>query len=77
MLASTYDPAGVAQQVVGITAIQTISGKTLTAPKFADLGFIADQNGNEMIAFNSNTSAVNYLELENGTTTNPPHIRSK
>lgn len=77
MLASTYDPANIAQQVVGTTATQTISGKTLTTPRFANLGFIADQNGNEMLAFNSNASAVNYLELENGTTTNPPHIRSK
>ena len=77
MLASTYDPAWVAQQVVGTTATQTLTNKTLTAPKFADNWFIADQNGNEMLAFNSNTSAVNYIELENGTTTNPPHIRSK
>lgn len=77
MLKSTYDPANISQQVVGTTANQTISGKTLTTPRFADLWFIADSNGNEMLAFNSNASAVNYLELENGTTTNPPHIRSR
>jgi hypothetical protein len=76
MLSSTYDPAGIAQQVVGTTATQTISWKTLTAPKFVDNGFIADSNGNEMLAFNSNASAVNYLEIENGSTTNPPHIRA-
>ena len=28
----------------------TFSNKTLTAPKFADLGFIADSNGNEMLS---------------------------
>jgi len=32
MLASTYDPAWIAQQVVGTTATQTISNKTLVAP---------------------------------------------
>ena len=36
MLAATYDPANIAEQVVGTTATQTISGKTLTTPKFAD-----------------------------------------
>jgi hypothetical protein len=77
MLKSTYDPANIAQQVVGTTATQTLSNKTLTAPKFADLGYIADSNGNEMLAFNENASAVNYLELENGTTTNPPHLRAR
>lgn len=56
---------------------ETLTNKTLTTPKFADLWFIADSNGNEMLAFNSNASAVNYLELENWTTTNPPHLRSK
>jgi hypothetical protein len=32
MLVSTYDPAGTAQQVVGISATQTMSNKTLTSP---------------------------------------------
>ncbi len=32
MLASTYDPATIAQQVVGLTATQTLTNKTLTAP---------------------------------------------
>lgn len=82
MLKANYDPANINQQVVGTTATQTLTNKTLTTPtlttpRFADLGFIADSNGNEMLAFNSNTSAVNYLELENGTTTNPPHLRSR
>lgn len=50
---------------------------SLTSPRFADWGYIADQNGNEMLAFNSNASAVNYLEIENGATGNPPHLRSR
>lgn len=32
MLAATYDPANVAQQVVGTTATQTLTNKTLTSP---------------------------------------------
>lgn len=32
MLAATYDPAAIAQQVVGLTAIQTLTNKTLTSP---------------------------------------------
>ncbi len=32
MATSTYDPAGVAQQVVGTTATQTLTNKTLTSP---------------------------------------------
>lgn len=32
MLAATYDPAGIAEQLVGLTAIQTITNKTLTSP---------------------------------------------
>lgn len=32
MLAATYDPSGIAQQVVGTTAIQTLTNKTLTSP---------------------------------------------
>ncbi len=32
MLAATYDPANIAQQVVGTTATQTLTNKTLTSP---------------------------------------------
>ena len=47
---------------------QTLSNKTLTEPKFANGGFIADANGNEMLVFNTTASAVNYLDLTNGAT---------
>lgn len=77
MSSSVYDPAWIEEQLVWLTAAQTLTNKTLTTPKFADNWFIADQNWNEMISFNSNISAVNYLELENWTTWNPPHLRSK
>lgn len=32
MLSATYDPANIAQQVVGLTASQTLTNKTLTSP---------------------------------------------
>ena len=46
----------------------TLSGKTLTAPKFADLGFIADANGNELLILDTVASAVNELTLANAAT---------
>ena len=46
----------------------TLSNKTLTAPKIADGGFIADANGNEQILFNTTSSAVNYIDITNSAT---------
>ena len=48
-----------------ITATQTLTNKTLTAPKFADGGFIADANGNELIVMDTVTSAVNEVTISN------------
>jgi len=51
---------------------QTLTNKTFTAPKFADLGFVADANGNEMVVFDTVTSAENYLSIVNAAdATNP------
>ena len=52
----------------------TLSNKTLTAPKFADGGFIADANGNELILLQTTTSAVNELEITNAATGNAVQI---
>lgn len=52
----------------------TLSGKTLTEPKFTDLGFIADANGNEMIIFDTVTSAVNEITLANAATGANPKL---
>jgi hypothetical protein len=57
---------------VTLTGSQTLTNKTLTAPKIADAGFIADANGNEQIIFQTTTSAVNELEVTNAATGNPP-----
>ena len=48
-----------------VTATQTLTNKTLTAPKFADGGFIADANGNELIVMDTVTSAVNEVTVSN------------
>lgn len=44
---------------------QTLSNKTLTAPKFASGGFIADANGNEALIFTTTASAINEVTLAN------------
>lgn len=45
---------------------EILSGKTLTAPRFASAGFIADASGNELIIFTTTASAVNEWTLANG-----------
>lgn len=54
--------------IVDLASTQTLSGKTLTAPRFASNGFVADQNGNELIVFNNEASPVNYLFLTGSAT---------
>lgn len=54
--------------VVTVGGTQTLAAKTLTAPKFADAGFIADASGNELIIFTTTASAVNEWTLANGAT---------
>ena len=59
-----------------ITATETLSGKTLTAPKIVNNGFIADANGNEQIIFATTASAVNEIKMTNGSTGVPATIAS-
>jgi hypothetical protein len=55
----------------------TLSGKTLTAPKFVDLGFIADANGNEIIVMDTVASAVNEIKVANAATGGNPSIAAQ
>ncbi len=55
----------------------TFSSPTLTTPQFADLGFIADASGNEMLQFDSTPSAVNYVRVGNAATANQPLISAQ
>ena len=61
---------------VTTTGTQTLTNKTLTAPKIADAGFIADANGLEQIIFQTTSSAVNELEVTNAATGNGPILGS-
>lgn len=60
--------------LVGRDTTDTLTNKTLTAPRFADLGFIADANGNEILQFDTIASAVNYIAVENSATNTPVKI---
>ena len=57
-----------------LAGAETLSNKTLTAPKIANAGFIADANGNEQIIFTTTASAVNEITLANAATGNNPTI---
>lgn len=60
----------------GKTATQTLTNKTLTAPKIVTGGFIADENGNEQIEFATTASAVNHVKVTNAATGNGPTVES-
>jgi hypothetical protein len=59
-------------EVVTISGTQTLTNKTLTAPRFANSGFIADSNGNELLRFTVTASAVNDFNITNAATTGIP-----
>jgi hypothetical protein len=55
---------------------KTLTNKTLTAPKFADAGYIADANGNELIILQTTGSAVNQFDVANAASGSDPTITS-
>jgi hypothetical protein len=57
-----------------ITGSETLTNKTLTAPKIVNGGFIADANGNEQIKFTTTTSAINELTVTNSAAGNSPDL---
>lgn len=64
-------------EVVTLTGTQALSNKTLTAPKFVDLGFIADANGNELVVMDTVASAVNEIKIANAATAGTPTISAQ
>jgi hypothetical protein len=62
--------------IVGDTYAQSLSNKTLTAPKIVNGGYIADANGNEEIIFNTTASAVNEVTVTNAATGGAPKINA-
>jgi hypothetical protein len=60
-------------QVATLSGAETLTNKTLTAPKWASAGYLADANGNEILKFPSTVaSAVNEITVSNATTGNAP-----
>ena len=60
--------------LVGTNTADTLTNKTLTAPKFVDTGFIADSTGAELIKFSQTASAVNEITVKNAVTNVGPSI---
>lgn len=60
--------------IVTVSSTDTLTNKTLTTPKIANAGYIADANGNEQIIFTTTTSAVNEFTFINAATGNAPQI---
>ena len=61
-----------ADSAVTASSTTTFTNKTHTAPKIADGGYIADANGNELVIFQTTSSAVNQLEVTNAAAGNNP-----
>jgi hypothetical protein len=59
-----------------LTGVETLTNKTLTAPKIANGGFVADANGNEQIKFTTTALAINELTVVNSAAGNAPEISS-
>ena len=52
--------------------VKTLTNKTLTTPKFAHGGYIADSAGLEHLVFDETTSAVNHFQMTNAATGSGP-----
>jgi len=70
----TLPSTGGDARLVSASSTATLTNKTLTAPKIADGGFIADANGNELVVFQTTGSAVNEIEITNNATGSNPII---
>ena len=51
-----------------VTGTETLTNKTLTAPRIANAGFLADANGNELTIYTTTAAAVNEFTLINAAT---------
>jgi len=61
---------------VTLTGTQTLTNKTLTAPKIVDGGFIADGGGDENLVFGEVGTPVNELKITNAATGAGPILSS-
>ena len=61
---------------VTLTGTETLTNKTLTAPKIVDGGFIADGGGDENLVFGEVGTPVNELKITNAATGSGPILSS-
>jgi len=54
--------------LIGAATTDTLTNKTLTAPKFADGGFIADTTGAETLVFGEVSTPLNEVKITNAAT---------
>ena len=57
--------------IVQLTSTQTLTNKTLTEPKFANGGFIADSAGLALVKFVQTPTAINEVTITNSAASNP------
>ena len=62
--------------LIGAATVDTLTNKTLTAPKFADGGFIADAGGDETLVFGEVGTPVNEFKMTNAATGSGPILAS-
>lgn len=69
------DIGDAADTVVVADTAQTLTNKTLTAPKIVTTGYIADAGGDEYLKFVEATTPVTYVQITSGNTTVAPKVQ--
>ena len=69
------DIGDAADTVVVADTAQTLTNKTLTAPKIVTTGYIADAGGDEYLKFVEATTPVTYVQITSGDTTVAPKVQ--
>jgi len=71
---SFEDPLGT-DVIAYKAAAQTLTNKTLTAPKIVTTGYIADAGGDEYLVFTESTTPVTYIGITQGDTGVAPRVQ--
>jgi len=67
-----FNTALQSESFTSLTGAETLTNKTLTSPKFASGGFIADAGGDENLVFTEVSTPVNELRITNAATGTGP-----